>query len=85
MLTLAKVEVYGRLKGDIDGFSRSGLDPKTAGMTDDDWWQIAKIRQALSIIESGSASPAFVASTEAEILAVTCDDETRAAIRELQE
>jgi hypothetical protein len=85
MLTLAKVEIYGRFKGDIDGFARSDVDPSISGITHRDWWQIAELRQALGIIASGMASPDFVAETERQLVAATDNDHTRAAIRELRE
>lgn len=83
MLTLAKIEVYRRFQGDIDAFQRSRLDPVAAGIEWDDWGQIDRIRTALKIVDGGLASPAFAAATEAELLAVTADEKSRMAIREL--
>ena len=85
MLTLAKVEVYDRFNGDIDGFARSGADRGVSGITDADWREIAELRQALSIVASGIASPAFIAETEARLRAVAPDERTQAAIRELKD
>ena len=85
MLTLAKVKLYGRFKGDMDNLSRAGLDALAAGVTYDEWQEIARLRQALSIVDSGLASPTFVAETEERLHAVTVDEATRVAIRELRE
>ena len=85
MLTLAKVELYGRFRGDIDNLSRAGLNEQSAGITYDEWQELARLRQALSIVASGMASPAFAAQTEAQLRAATVDEATRIAIRELRE
>ena len=85
MLTLSKIELYGRFKGDSDGFSRSGVDPRAANMTHDDWRQIAELKQALSVIESGLASQAFIAATEAKLLVAVPDEVARIALRGIRE
>lgn len=85
MITLAKVEIYGRFKGDVDGFSRSGVDPNVSGITDDDWRQIARLCQALSIARSGQASDAFAMETEGALRAATDNEATRNALREIRE
>ena len=85
MLTLSKVELYGQFRGDIDGFQRSGIDPSEALITFDEWWQIAKLRQALSIVESGLGSVNFAEETERQLVAVTADEQTRNALRSLKE
>jgi hypothetical protein len=82
MLTLSKVELYAQFRGDSDGFSRSGMDSNAAGMTPDDWSEIARLRQALFVVASGRASAQFVADTERRLTAVTPDEATRAKLRD---
>jgi hypothetical protein len=85
MLTLSKIELYGRFKGDSDGFSRSGIDPSAVDMIHNDWREIAELKQALNVIESGLASPAFIAATEAKLLAAVPDEAARTALRAIRE
>ena len=82
MLTIAKIQIYERFRGDIDGFSRAG-GTDSSGITDDEWFQIDRLRQALYLIESQKAADTFRVQTEQELLAVTATEEARHAIRRL--
>lgn len=83
MLTSAKIQTYERFCGDIDGYARARRGGDTSGITDDDWWLIDRLRQALYLIASGQAADSFRVQTEQELHIVTADDQTREALRRL--
>lgn len=82
MLTPGKIWLYRRFNGDIDGLARAGINDST-GEVLDDWRLIDELRQALFLIWSGRAAPEFTISIEQRLAAVTADEETRQALREL--
>lgn len=45
MLTLAKVELYGRFNGDTDNLSRARLNADSAGVTHEEWQELARLRK----------------------------------------
>ncbi len=83
MLTLAKIQTYERFRGDIDGYSRARGAGDTSGITDDDWWLVDRLCQAIYLVASGQAAASFRMQTEQELQAVTADEPTREAIRRL--
>ncbi len=83
MLTFEKLKVYRSFGGDIDGWARSSRAGDTSGITDDDWFLIDELRQGLSLVSLGRASPEFGASVEQRLVASTADEQTREALREL--
>jgi hypothetical protein len=83
MLTLEKLAVYRAFEGDIDGWARSLRPEGTSNMTDDDWSVIEELRQGLFLVATGRASTAFSAALTERLFAVTADDPTRQALREL--
>lgn len=83
MLTLDKLRVYQNFDGDIDGWARASGGSDGSGITDDDWFLIEDLRQGLGLVVSGRASPAFAASLEQRLHALTADEATRQALHEL--
>ena len=81
MLTLDKLDVYRRFGGDIDAWARTCGSGDPSGMTDEDWFLIDELRQALAMVASGLASPEFSASVERRLVASTVDEQTRRALR----
>ncbi|MFC5049053.1 hypothetical protein ACFPK9_15850 [Rubritalea spongiae] len=64
MITVEKIKIYQRFRGDIDGFARAGApDP----ITDDDWRWIDNILSRLHMIHNVSVSKDFKESTYIEI------------------
>ena len=84
MLTLAKIQTYQRFRGDIDGFARAG-GRDSSGITDEDWWLIGRLEQAIYLVASRQAADSFRVQTEQELHAVTADEQTREALRSLAE
>ena len=82
-LTLAKVRVYQNFAGDIDGWARASGGGDPSGMTDNDWFLIGELRQGLSLVSAGAASPEFGAAVERRLTASTADEPTRPALRQL--
>ena len=83
MLTLSKIRTYERFRGDIDGFARTHGVGDTSGITDHDWAQIDRLCQALHIIAHQKAADSFRVQTEQELQAITDDETTREALRDL--
>ena len=83
MLTLAKLKVYQRFSGDIDGWPRATKGKDSSGMTDSDWNLIDELRQSLFLVSSGQATPEFGRAAEHRLLASTADEQTRQALRKL--
>jgi hypothetical protein len=83
MLTLAKIQTYARFRGDIDGYARARGGGDTSGITDDDWWLIDRLRQAIYLVASRQATDSFRVQTEQELQAVTADEQAREALRRL--
>jgi hypothetical protein len=80
LLTLAKLRTYRAYGGDVDGWARRGGG---AGMTDEDWQLIERLRQDLFLVASGGASRQFADATDRLLLDITDSEETRNALREL--
>ncbi len=83
MLTLAKIRTYEKFHGDIDGYARARAGGDTSGITEDDWTLIDRLRQAIYLVATGRAGGSFPVKTEQELQAVTADEATREALREL--
>ena len=83
MLTLEKLAVYRAFEGDIDGWARSSRQEGSSTISDEDWSVIEELRQGLFLVATGRASTAFSASLNERLLAVTADEATRRALREL--
>ena len=83
MITLAKIETFGKFNGDIDGYSRSRGLGDTSGITDKDWWDIDRLCQAIFLIESGKAAKDFCDKIQQELLAITENEQTSVALKKL--
>lgn len=83
VLTLEKLRVYESFEGDIDGWARTARPRNLAGMTDEDWYLIDELRQALHQVAAGLASPHYAAHVEQRLLAVTDGDPVRERLRRL--
>ena len=69
MITDAKLTIYQRFDGDIDGWARAGTPLEKALMTDADWAEISEILVRLAIVKSGQATAGYEAETRRMIAA----------------
>ena len=69
MITDAKLTVYQRYGGDIDGWARAGTPSEKALMIDADWAEISEILFRLAIAKSGQAAAGYEAETRRMIAA----------------
>lgn len=63
MITRAKIAIYEKFGGDIDGRARSGTARDHELITDDEWYLINNLVQRLTVIENGLASTEFTEET----------------------
>jgi hypothetical protein len=82
MITHEKLQLYASFHGDLDGWSRSGVDDREGRISQADWQLIDELRQALALVRAG-ASLEFTRALEARLTAVTADEQTREALRRL--
>ena len=83
MLTLEKIQVYESFNGDIDGWARTARSGNPADMTDEDWFLIDELRQALHQVAAGLATPHYRANVERRLLDATDDAAVRERLRQL--
>jgi len=74
MITEAKLTVFERYGGDIDGWIRVGTPAEKALMTDEDWAAIAELLQRLAIVRSGHAAESYQADTWRLVAAATVNE-----------
>ena len=81
MLNLEKLKVYRIFKGDNDAWydSTRGHDP--SGITDDDWFLIARLVKGLAYSRAGQLSPEQTKIVENDLMACTPDEATRDELR----
>jgi hypothetical protein len=81
-ISLAQVEVYEEFDGDADLYQRRGM-PKREVLGDiwGTWGAIEDLRRRLYLVAAGLASTTFAASTEADLLDGTRDEDTRRRLR----
>jgi len=74
MITEAKLTVFERYGGDIDGWIRVGTPAEKALMTDEDWAAIAELLQRLAIVRSAHAAESYQADTWRLVAAATVNE-----------
>lgn len=81
MLTLEKLKVYRSFNGDNDAWhgATRGLDP--SGITDDDWFLIARLMTGLAYSRAGQLSPELTKDVEDDLAACTADEAAREELR----
>lgn len=67
MLTLAKVQVYKKYGGDIDGLARARNPDDCALITDEEWFLIESLVHKLYLVKHGKASPDYSARIADEL------------------
>lgn len=72
MITLAKINIFKRYRGEIDNWARSGTKKEKIIMNDEDWYKINDFIQDLRIINNGLASQEFIKKIEVK-LQIQCD------------
>jgi len=77
MLTLEKLRVYESFNGDIDGWARTARPGNPADMTDEDWFLIDELRQALYQVAAGLASAHCQSQLEQRLLEATDGEAVR--------
>ncbi len=81
MFTLEKLKVYRQFNGDNDAWYQAtrGIDP--SGITDDDWFLIARLVKGLACSGQGLLSAELAKLVECDLAACTLDEATREELR----
>lgn len=66
MLTLAKIRMYRKYGGDIDGMARAKSQDDFSHVADEEWFLIDSLVQKLSLVKNGKASPEYANRITAE-------------------
>jgi hypothetical protein len=74
MITIQKLKIYSRYKGDVDMFQRIGKKSERQLMDPDDWLLIDGLLQDLQISESGRGSIGFASNFNKHLRGV-CENE----------
>ena len=82
MLTLAKIRVYRKYGGDIDGLARANNPDDCSLVTDEEWFLIDSLVQKLFLIKNGKASPDYAERISVEMRQIVEGEEV---INELME
>jgi Spy/CpxP family protein refolding chaperone len=80
MITVAKIKVYQRFAGDIDGFARGGTPAEKGAITGEEWSQIEQLLQRLSLMKNMPVADSYRSETT-QLLSASVSDE--AALAEL--
>lgn len=82
MLTIDKVKTYDKFGGDIDGWAR--ISRKAANrITSEEWAQLDRLMQKLTICKRGLGSEEFCKETNLELDLISADATVREAILSL--
>lgn len=81
MLSLEKLRVFRKWNGDNDAWhgATRGIDP--SGITDDDWFLIARLVTGLAYGRAGQLSSELTKILEDDLMACTSDKATREELR----
>ena len=82
MLTLAKIRVYRKYGGDIDGYARAKNPHDCPLVTDEEWFLIDSLVQKLMLVKNGKTSPEYANRISAEVYQCVEGEE---ALNELME
>jgi len=82
MLTVAKVRVYRKYRGDMDGLARTKKLDDSSLITNEEWFLIDSLVQKFFLIKSGKASQAYAERISVEVHQCV---ESEEVIRELME
>lgn len=82
-LTVAKLDLYRRYAGDLDGWARHARDAERAGIDDADWALIDELLLGLDLVVRGEASASYTQALERRLMEACADADTRAALRAL--
>ena len=83
MITLAKLAVWQRFDGDVDGWTRTRGRADTSGMSTGDWRTIDDLLLGQKLVAAGEASAEYAAALERRLAEVADGPETLAALRAL--
>jgi len=75
MITIDKIKLYIRFKGDIDGWARGAVRKKTT-MTDEDWYLISDLLHGIILVEKGLASYEFEQKLISKLIDNCLDQDT---------
>ena len=82
MITLEKLEIYWKYKGDSDAWARSDSDIK-ANLTSKEWATIDKIVQDLKTVKSGYAPLALAISVDDRTIEIFDSEKTIAFLNSM--
>ena len=83
MITVEKVKIYYKYRGDIDAYARLAKNEEAQFMTDSDWGLIDEIIQAIQLVNSGRSSNNFEEKLKRKLQTNVSDDETLKMIKKL--
>lgn len=83
MITIEKLKVFRKFKGDIDNFSRFGTKSQKTLLNDNDWSSIARIVFDLSLLQKGVVSSELRAKIEEELKNECENEETVKFLKQL--
>lgn len=83
VITVEKLRIYQRYKGDLDGFSRRRDPLEMSIITDDDWIMIDILSQRLFLEQSVPCAESFRADTQRLLSEQVSDAVTAAQLKEL--
>lgn len=67
MITIEKLKIFDKYKGDIDAFARVGSETEKKVITDNEWQIIASSKQDIELINKGLSSSDFNSKTISQI------------------
>jgi hypothetical protein len=82
MLTLAKLAVFERYSGDVDGRSRGSIDERTL-ISEADWHRITALLQQLKQVKKGSVEKAYEVDVNTKLQELAPDPGVQAKLRQL--
>ena len=83
MITEAKLRIYHRFRGDIDGFGRGGSSHEKSVITDDEWHMIDILWQRLALEQNVPCAESFRVETQQQLSEQVADAATAAILKQL--
>ena len=81
MITLRKIEIFDRYRGEVDAWARTGSTDERSAMSDRDWYEIGALVQDIAAVRSGRVSAQFAERLERKLSALGDDPALVPALR----
>ncbi len=72
-ITVDKITIFKKYRGDIDGYARSGTAKEKLVLSDKDFYLIDDLLQSMDMVKKGTASDEFKSKTIQRIKELTDD------------